>query len=343
MYQLGNPQYLHFLWLLPLLALLFLAYRLWQRRARRAFGDMDMLAQMAPDRSITKPIVKFMLYLLIAAALSFALANPKIGSRLETVKREGLDMVVLLDVSKSMLAEDVPPSRLLRAKRLLEKILQNLVSDRVGLVFYAADAFPVLPLTNDYGALQMMVDNADTDLLSSQGTALAAALETGQSMFEEGGEKSRVLLIISDGEDHEGNLDGALKNLAEAGVHLFAIGVGTEKGGPIPLKRRGMTQGYKQDRSGEVVITRLNKEALQQIVQPGKGQYWDATNMNATVTAVQKALGGLEKQEFESRQFAAYEDQFQWFLGLALVLLLLDTLLLERKTSWLQKLKLFQV
>lgn len=341
MYQLENPQYLYFLLLIPAVGLLFGWFVWWQRRARRAFGDRELLRQMAPGLSRNKYGLKLSFAVLIITALSLALVNPQIGTRLETVKREGVDIVLLLDISKSMEAQDVAPSRLARAKRLAHELLNGLANDRVGLIIYAADAYPLLPLTSDYGALHMLLQSVDTEMISSQGTGIGSALELGQQYLKESPGKNPVMVLLTDGEDQEGSFTEELGTMREKGIKLYTVGFGTAKGGPIPKKVNGKLRGYKTDRSGEVVITRLEEQSLREMAGTTGAAYFSGNNSGKVVEGLKKELQKLEKQEFESRMFTDYQDQFPWFIGTALLLLILDSLILERKTEWLQKLKLF--
>lgn len=341
MYELDNPYYFYLLALIPVVVLLYIIMQLWKRRARRNFGDPEMLSHLAPERSKIKPVLKLVLALLIIASLSVALVNPKIGSRLETVKREGVDIVFALDVSKSMLAEDVRPNRLAKAKQIISRTLDQLISDRVGIIIYAGQAYPQLPITTDYGAARLFLQTVDTDIIPSQGTAIADALELATRYFDDENQKNRVLVILSDGEDHEKGFEDAAEEAADKGIKIYTIGIGTEKGSPIPEMRSGVNIGYKRDRSGEVVVSRLNRQNLQQIAELGDGSYLGGTNTRETVNSIIETIEQMEKKEFESQVFADHKDQFQWFLGLALLLLILDIFILERKTQWFKRLGLF--
>lgn len=260
---------------------------------------------------------------------------------METVKREGVDIVFALDVSKSMEAEDIAPNRLDKSKQLVRQILENLGSDRVGIIAYAGSAFPQLPITTDYASAKMFLQALNTDMISSQGTAISEAIELATTYYDEEGQTSRVLFILSDGEDHEGNTDDIAEEAAKAGITIFTIGVGTEKGGPIPIKRNGVVQNYKKDNQGETVITRLNPETLENIASATNGRYIEGRVTSEVTDEVMEALQNIEKTEFEAQQFAEYKSHFQWFLGLAFLLLFLDVFLLERKTAWIRKLNLF--
>ena len=332
-----------YLWFISVIFLLFLTFtisRIRKKRKQKQFADEKLLKRLAPDRSTFKPWLKFSFLALIIALLCVALANPKIGTKIETVKREGVDVVFAIDVSKSMLAEDVAPNRLEKAKRLVSETLSQLKGDRVGIVAYAASAYPQLPLTTDHSAARMFLQSMNTDMLSSQGTAIQEAIRMGSSYFDEKQPTSRILFIISDGEDHEMGATEIASEVTNQGIRVFTIGVGTEKGAPIPIKE-GNTQSYKRDRSGEVVISRLNASLLQQIANNANGKYISGENTKKAVDEIVSILDSSEKGEFETQKFVDYEDQFQWFLAGAILLLALDLFIFERKTQWVKKLNLF--
>jgi len=333
--------YFWLLLILPVFMLLYMMVYFWKRKKQRQFAQPEMFRLLSPDRSFFKQALKFGILMLSLAGLVLALVNPKIGTKMETITREGVDIVFAIDVSKSMEAEDIAPNRLEKSKQLVNQILNNLGSDRVGIIGYAGSAFPQLPITTDYSSARMFLQAMNTDMVSSQGTAINEALELAKTYFNDNDPTSKVLIIISDGEDHTGEVGVTTKELASQGIRIITIGVGTESGGPIPMKRGGITQSYKKDMTGETVITRMNEETLKEIASAGNGEYIRG-NVTADVTEnVSAFLRKLDQTEFESRQFADYQSQFQWFLGFAILLLLLDTFLLERKTEWLKKLNLF--
>jgi Ca-activated chloride channel family protein len=341
MYQLEEKIYFYSLVIIPIMVVAFVVLHIWKKRTQKQFADADLLKQLSPNISKTKPILKLILVSLAFACLSIALVNPKMGTKLETVKREGVDIVFAVDVSKSMLAEDIAPNRLEKSKRIVSEILNNLASDRVGIIAYAAQAFPQLPITTDYGAAKMFLASMNTNMMSSQGTAIDAAINLAKTYYDDEEQTNRVLIIISDGEDHSDQAVDAVQEATEEGIKVFTIGVGTSKGAPIPEKRNGVVETYKKDQDGEVVITKLNQEVLQEIAADGNGNYIDGSNTDAVVEFITETLLQMDKKEFESKQFADYKDQFQCFLAGAIFFLLLDVLLLERKTQWLQKLNLF--
>lgn len=341
MFQLEERIWFWLLFVLLGMLLLFLWTQLWKKRTKRKFSDLGLLNRLSPDQSLFKSILKFITLSLAFSCLIVALVNPKIGTSLETVKREGVDIVFAIDVSKSMLAEDIAPSRLEKAKQLTTQIINNLVSDRVGIIAYAGKAVPQLPITTDYAAAKMFLQNINTEMLSSQGTAIDEAIQLARSYYNDEEQTNRVLVIISDGEDHNDLSLDVAEAAAEEGIKIFTIGVGSEKGGPIPLKRNGIVMSYKKDQDGATVITKMNKKILDEIAKEANGTYVDGKNTSDVTETITDILNKMDKKEFEAKEFAEFEDQFQWFLGLGLFLLILDVLFLERKTAWLKRLNLF--
>lgn len=326
---------------IPFIILVFIAVQLWKRKAQHNFANTNLLKQLAPNQSIFKSILKVLILCLAFASLSIALVNPKIGTKLETIKREGVDIVFAVDVSKSMLAEDIAPNRLEKTKQLVTQIINNLASDRVGIIAYAGKAIPQLPITTDYASAKMFLQNLNTDMLSSQGTAINEAINLAKTYYDDDEQTNRVLIIISDGEDHSEMASDVAEEANNQGIRIFTIGVGTTKGGPIPIKRNGIVLNYKKDTNGETVITKLNENTLKNIATEAKGEYINGKNTNTVVETIKDALLKMDKKEFEAKQFAEFKSQFQWPLCLAILLLILDVFILERKTAWLQKLNLF--
>ena len=341
MFLLEDKTYLWLLIGIPVIVLLYAMVIFWQKRTQQKFADKALLDKLSPNRSTGKQVMKIILLCLAIASFVIALVNPQFGTKLETVKREGVDVVFAIDVSKSMLAEDIAPNRLEKSKQLVTQIINNLASDRVGIIAYAGSAFPQLPITTDYAAAKMFLQNMNTDMLSSQGTAIREAIELSKTYFNDDSQTNRVLFLISDGEDHEGNIEDIAAEAAKEGIRIVTIGVGTAKGGPIPERRNGVIQNYKKDNQGETVITRLDEETLKEIASEANGRYIDGRVTSEVVEEVTEILQNMDKKEFESQQVAEYKSQFQWFLALGLLFLLLDILLLERQTSWLKKLNLF--
>ena len=342
MIQIDEATYFYLFLIFPVMVLLYVVLVYWKKRTQRRFAEPTLLKRLTPSRSSFKGVLKLLFLLLGLSGLILGLANPKIGTKLETVKREGVDIVFAIDISKSMLAEDIAPNRLEKSKRLVSEIINQLASDRIGIIAYAGQATPQLPITTDYGVAKMFLQYLNTDLLSSLGTAIDEAIKLATTYYDDEDQTNKVLFIVSDGEDHsEGLAIEAVDLAVEQGIRIFTIGVGKEKGAPIPIKRNGITEELKKDSQGEVVITKLNKEILTEIAEKGNGEYIDGSNTDEAVEKIKEALNQMDKMEFEAKQFADYKDQFQWFLGAGLFFLFLDIFLLDRKTKWLKKLNLF--
>ncbi|KJD36638.1 BatB protein [Tamlana sedimentorum] len=341
MYQLEEKIWFWTLVVIPVIILLFLGLQFWRYKTQNKFADKALLKKLSPNKSTFKTVLKVVVLCLAFLCLSLALVNPKIGTKLETVKREGVDIVFALDVSKSMLAEDIAPNRLEKSKQLVTQIVNNLASDRVGIIAYAGAAFPQLPITTDYASAKMFLQSMNTDMLSSQGTAISEAIKLASTYFDDEEQTNRVLIIISDGEDHGQEAEAIAEAAHNEGVRIFTIGVGDVKGGPIPEKRNGVVLNYKKDSQGETVITKLNEDTLKAIAEAANGAYINGKNTANVVENIRDILNTMDKTEFEAKQFADFKDQFQWFLGFGIFFLLLDVFLLERKTAWLKKLNLF--
>ncbi len=342
MIQIDETTYLYLFLIFPVMILLYIVMVYWKKKTQQRFAEATLLKRLSPSRSNFKGIMKLLFLLLGLSGLILGLANPKIGTKLETVKREGVDIVFAIDVSKSMLAEDIAPNRLEKSKRLVSEIINQLASDRIGIIAYAGQATPQLPITTDYGVAKMFLQYLNTDLLSSLGTAIDEAIKLATTYYDDEEQTNKVLFIVSDGEDHsEGLAIDAVDLAVEQGIRIFTIGVGKEKGAPIPIKRNGITQELKKDSEGEVVITKLNIDILKEIAEKGNGEYIDGSNTDEAVDTIKEALNQMDKMEFEAKQFADYKDQFQWFLGAGLFFLFLDIFILDRKTKWLKRLNLF--
>ncbi|WP_019669233.1 VWA domain-containing protein [Eudoraea adriatica] len=342
MIQLDEKIYFYLLTIIPIMVVVYVLLQIWKKRTQKKFATPDLLKRLSPNKSKFKSILKLIFLLIGISFLVLGLVNPKIGTKLETVKREGVDIVFAIDVSKSMLAEDIAPNRLEKSKRLVSEIINQLASDRIGIIAYAGQAFPQLPITTDYGAAKMFLQSMNTDMLSSQGTAINEAIELASTYFNDEEQTNRVLFIVSDGEDHsEGTTLDAVELAVDEGIRIFTIGVGKTKGSPIPIKRNGIVESLKKDSQGEVVITRLNEDILEEIADEGNGEYVDGSNTDDAVEFIKAELNQMDKQEFEAKQFAEYKDQFQWFLGIGLLFLFLEIFLLDRKTKWLKKMNLF--
>ncbi len=341
MFELEQQQYFYLLLLIPILVLVFAMRLFWQKKQQKKFASHVLLQRLSPEKSRFKPVFKVVLWSLIITCFSIGLVNPKFGTKLETVKREGVDIVFAVDVSKSMLAEDIAPNRIEKSKQLVAQIINNLASDRVGIIAYAGQAYPQLPITTDYAAAKMFLQNMNTDMLSSQGTAIDDAIKMATTYFNDETQANKVLVIISDGEDHGNNAVSAATYAAQKGIKIFTIGVGKTIGAPIPLKKNGIIESYKKDKNNETVITKLNDAVLVEISKIANGKYIDGTDTDKVVSEIKDTLLAMDKKEFESKEYTDFDHQFQWFLGFGLLLLFVDVLVSEKKTTWVNKLDLF--
>lgn len=339
--ELDEKKYLYLLFIIPLLVLLFLYNQYWKRKKQHEFGDLDLIKKLSPEKSIFKPVLKLIVIILAIIGIILGLVNPKMGTKMETVKREGIDIVFAMDVSKSMLAEDVAPNRLEKSKQIVSQIINQLGNDRIGIVAYAGSAFPVLPITTDYGVAKMFLQSMNTDIISSQGTSLDEAISLSATYFDDKSKTSKLLILISDGEDHSEGAETSAEEANKLGMKIITIGIGTPKGSTIPLKRNGIVESFQRDNNNEVVVTKLNEESLTAIAKATKGGYINGNDTKKVVEYIKNTLNTIQKTEFESTQMADFQSQFQWFLGFAFVLLFLDVFFLERKTNWVNKLNLF--
>ncbi|SOS75595.1 VWA domain-containing protein [Tenacibaculum piscium] len=341
LYQLEEPIYFYLFASIPLIIITFLSALWWKKQTQKKFTNAKMLAKIAPNSSNFKAVLKLIFLLVGISFLIISLVNPKMGTKLKTVKREGVDVVFALDVSKSMLAEDIAPNRLEKSKQIIDKIIDKLGSDRVGIIVYAGNAYPLLPITTDHAAAKMFLQNANPDMVSSQGTAINQALNLAKTYYNNDEQTNRFLIIISDGEDHQEETKQIAQNIANDGVKIYTIGVGTQKGAPIPIKVNGSLIGYKKDNKGQTVITKRNEDVLKGIASASNGKYIDGNRTENPVKAIEKIITNAQKSEFETKQFSDYKDQFQWFLAIGLLFLSIDLFLLERKTKWIKKADLF--
>ncbi len=341
MYQIEEPIYFYYFAIIPVIIVVFLFAFWWKKRTQKKFTDANLLNKLAPNTSIFKSVLKLSFLLIGFSFLIISLVNPKMGTKLKTIKREGVDVVFALDVSKSMLAEDIAPNRLEKAKQIISKIIDKLGSDRVGIIIYAGNAYPLLPITTDHAAAKMFLQNANPDMVSSQGTAINEALILAKTYYNNDEQTNRFLIIISDGEDHQEETKQVAQDMSKEGVKVYAIGVGTEKGGPIPMKVNGSLIGYKKDRKGETVITKRKPKVLEAVANAASGRYIDGNKTKKPVDFIEELIANAQKNEFETKQFSDYKDQFQWFIGIGILFLLIDVFFLDKKTKWVKKIDLF--
>ena len=341
MYQLEETFYFYLLIIIPVFIIGFIFLSRWKNRIQNKYISADLLKILSPNISTFKPKIKLLFLIFFVLFATLSLVNPKIGTELKTVKREGVDLVFAVDVSKSMLAEDIAPNRLEKAKRIVSEIINKLNNDRVGVIAYAASALPILPITDDYSTAKTFLQSLTTDMLSSQGTAVLESINLAKDFYDDDNQTNRVLCILSDGEDHEIQNQNITEIAKSSGITIITIGLGSVKGSPIPLKENNIVKSYKKDQNGDVVITKLNIELLKNIANSSNGIYIDGANTESVVKAIVERLKEMDKKEFESKQFVAYKDQFQWFIGFAILFLSLELIIFEKKTYWVKKLNLF--
>ncbi|MBI3585691.1 MAG: VWA domain-containing protein [Ignavibacteriales bacterium] len=338
MLRFAHPEYLWALWAIPALAVLFFFFHRWRKDLLARFIAESLFADLAPDLSVSKRVFKEALLLSALTLLIVAAANPQVGTRLEEVKREGIDVFVALDVSLSMKAEDVRPSRLEKAKRDVSSLLKKLQGDRVGLIVFAGDAFVQFPLTADYSAADLFISAVDVDAVPTPGTMIGTAIEQALNSFRKDLPTQKAIIIVSDGENTEGDVAGAIEKAKKEGVRVYTVGMGTPEGGPIPLYSNNVRTDYKRDRAGSIVLTKLDEATMQQIALISNGSYRRATSGGNEIDDIFKELSALEKTELGSLQVTGFEDQFQYPLALAIVLLIIENLLSERKGKMFSKL-----
>ena len=338
MFRFEEPAYLYLLILLPVLAAFYLYSNYRRRKAIRRFGDPELMAQLMPDVSKYRPDVKFWLVWTAIGLFSVLLARPQFGSKLETVKRQGVEVIIALDISNSMLAEDVKPSRLEKAKRLVAQLVDRMENDKVGMIVFAGDAFTQLPITSDYISAKMFLETIDPSLISKQGTAIGAALNLGIRSFTPQEGVGRTIILITDGENHEGGAIEAAKNASEKGIQVNVLGVGMPDGAPIPVEG---TNDYRKDRDGNVIVTRLNEQMCQEVAKTGNGIYVRVDNSNNAQRTITKEIDKMAKADVETQVYTEFNEQFQAVTWIILILLLAEMLILERKNPLFRKFHLF--
>lgn len=338
-----NPQYLYWLLIIPVLVAIYVMIRLWNKRQFERFANIKLREYLVPMFSSARANTKFVIFNLIIALLIIGAANLQSGSKMEKVKREGIDLFLCVDISNSMHAEDIAPNRLERSKQAINKLISKLGGDRIGIIVFAGNAYVQLPITTDYSAAKMFLSTVDTDLIPTQGTEVGRAIELAIKSFGDT-KHNKAIIIISDGEDHENG--GAVKAAQEAakhGIKIYTIGMGLDEGAPIPLYNKyGKKTGYKKDKDGNIIITKVDDKILRQIAEIGDGIYVRASNSNVGLDKIYEDINKTEKSEIESNVFTDYDDQFQWFVGAAIILLIIEILLSSGKKEWESKFNLFE-
>ncbi len=340
MFRFEHDYILFGLVLIPIVWIIFLLARRNRQKAIKAFGELSVIQQLMPHVSKSKSNWKFILISVGLAFLIIGGAGPQFGSKLEEVKREGIEIIIALDVSNSMLAEDIKPNRLERAKQAISRLVEKLQDDRIGLIVFAGDAYIQIPITSDYISAKMFLETINTDIVPKQGTAIGSAIELGIRSFSPNTDASKVLVIITDGENHEDDAVKAAEAAAEKGISVYTIGMGSPNGSPIPVYS-GSGKSYRKDNQGNTVISKLDEETLSKVAIAGNGNYILASNSNVGLNKMFDELKELETAEFDSKVYTEYEDRFQYMIGFAFLLLLIEVFTTERKSRWLGNINLF--
>ena len=338
-------EHIEYFWLLLVIPLLVMIYFInsWSRRKKwKTLGDTALVEQLAPGRPKGKYLLKMLLLSMAFVLIIFGLANPQLGTKTELVKRKGVNVVIALDVSKSMLAEDMKPNRLERAKRMIDHIMDNLQNDRVGLILFAGNAYLQVPLTIDYSSVRLFLKNANTETIPTQGTDISAAIRLADKMFDADETKHKALIVITDGETHDASVLEEVKKAEEGGMVIHTVGVGSPKGAPIPVPARGGSFDFKKDNEGNIILSKLDEQTLQQIAATANGKYYHLTGGRDQINKPTTEIASMEKIELEERVFTDYEDQFQFFLIPALLLLLIDLFISFKRNRWLTSEALFK-
>lgn len=341
MFRFGNEIWLYALLIIPALLVVFWLNARWRKRAIQQLADAEVFENLIPAFSTALPIWKRFLFVLGVAFLVVGIANPQIGTKYEEVKREGFELMICLDVSNSMLAEDLTPNRLERAKQAISRLVDRLKNDKIGVIVFAGDAYIQLPMTVDHSAAKLFLRSINTDIVPAQGTEIGRAIELASTSFSSSTKANKSIIVITDGENHEDEALEQAAAAAEQGIKVHTIGIGSTDGTPIPIYKRGQMLGYRKDKQGNTVVTKLNETMLQQIAASGEGTYVKANNSRTGLNALMDELEGMEREEFGSKMFTSYEDRFQYFIAVAILFLLVELLLPSRRLKVFRNVNLF--
>lgn len=340
MFRFANPDYLYLLLILPLLVGLFLYANYIRRQRLKKYGDPVLLEELMPTVSKYRPNLKFWILLVAIALVIVMLARPQFGSKMETVKRSGVEAVIALDISNSMLAEDVAPSRLEKAKKMISRLVDTFNNDKVGMIVFAGEAFTQLPITSDYISAKMFLESITPSLITTQGTDIGAAIRLAMKSFTPNEGVGRAIVVITDGENHEGGAIEAAKEAAEKNMQVFILGIGSPEGSPIPVERG--SNDFRRDKDGNVIVTRLNEQMCQEIAKAGNGLYIRVDNSNSAERMLNNEIGKLAKSDVESQIFTEFDEQFEGLAWLVLILLVVEMLILDRKNPLFKSVRLFK-
>jgi Ca-activated chloride channel family protein len=341
LFRFDNPDFLVLLLLLPALLVLWILNEIRKKKALKRLGDIDLVMRLMPDASGVRSILKFILFMFAFISVIIVLSRPQFGSKIEEVKKEGVEVIIALDVSNSMLSEDIQPDRLTRAKQALSRLIDNLDNDKIGLIVFGGDAYIQIPITTDYISAKMFLSSINPGMIPKQGTAIGSAINLCARSFSPGEGKSKAMIIITDGENHEDDPLSAASEAARAGIVIHTIGIGSTDGVPVPVLLNGKKE-YLKDAEGNTVISKLDEAILREIADRGNGNYARANNSNMGLDEIYLRIKRMKKQEMESKMYTEYNDQFQVFAGISLFFLLLDFIIMERKNRKLSGIRLFR-
>ena len=341
LFRFANPEYLYLLLLLPFMIAIFIINEFRKRNSLKKLGETNLINRLIPEISGIRPVIKFLFQLMALSAAVIMLARPQFGSRIEEVKKQGVEVIIALDVSNSMLAEDIQPNRLTRAKQAISRLVDNLENDKIGLIVFAGDAYTQIPVTTDYVSAKMFLSTINPEMVPKQGTAIGAAIDLASRSFTPGEGKSKALIIITDGENHEDDPVSAAGEATKTGIVIHTIGIGSAEGVPVPVTTGGR-RDYLKDADGATVITKLDEEILKKIAMSAGGNYIRASNSNIGLDEIFNDIRKMKKEELESTMYTEYNDQFQIFAAISILFLLLDILIMDRKNRKLQEVKLFK-
>ena len=343
MLRYDNIEFLYLLALIPVLIIGIIMYSKWQKNSILKFGDINLLNQLMQSHSIFRKKIKNTLFVLAITFLIVGLSNPQVGTKMEEVKREGVDLMIAIDLSYSMMAQDIKPNRLERAKQAISRLIDKLEGDRIGLVVFAGEAYVQLPITTDYSAAKLFLSTVNTSIIPTQGTKIGNAIDLCSKSFDKENAQSKAIIIITDGETHDEEAIESAKKAKEEGIYIHTLGMGLTKGGPIPIYNKyGSTSEFRKDRQGNVIITKLNESMLEEIALAGEGTYIRANNSKSGLSSLFEEINKMEKKEIGTMIFTNYKDRFQIFIGISLVLLILNLFFLERKNNIKSKINLFK-
>ena len=340
MFRFAHPEYIFLLIPALFLVVFFVRTVVQRKKNTKLWGNPELLASLMPNVSYLRPRLKFYLQFIALILIIVVLAQPQFGTKTEKVKKNGIEVMIALDVSNSMLAQDVQPNRLMKAKQILSQLIDRMEEDKVGLIVFAGDAYVQMPITSDYNSAKMFLSSINTNMVPRQGTAIGSAIDIAIKSFGPKSKTGRAIIVLTDGENHEDDAIAAAKLAKDSGIKIYVIGMGKPDGAPIPV---GGTVSFKKDKDGNVVVSKLNEQMCADIAQAGNGVYVRSDNSNAAERTISKQLDTLAKTEMNANVFSEYNEQFQSFALLALLFLILEFFVFSRKNKWLSRIRLFDV